>query len=203
MTDNLSPRQRNAGLAALVAAGDGRARERLIEDNMALVRALVSNHVRAYPHLAYMSDDMTSEGFVALTTAVNKITDGATGDNPTAYMTEYVLCAIRETADRHSGNGASPRTQRRARSKGTDLPKQAGSISPQEANQHDPAALIDLRDQVYSVAQIAVEHQLLRLFEEGHSASEVASKLKMPLSSVYATRQRLYARWIARQTDDA
>jgi RNA polymerase sigma factor (sigma-70 family) len=83
---------KNTALYEKMRAGDLSAREKLIVNNMPLVAAVVNDFIDSYPNQSYLQDDLTSEGFVALTKAVNNLERYHT---PVLHMTAYFVSVVR------------------------------------------------------------------------------------------------------------
>ena len=84
-----------------LVSGDTKARDEMIEGNMALVVYRVDTYLRNAPQMAYYRDDMIAEGLVGLCKAVDAMQKkGPVKDpRPTGYITRSVDQHIARLAD--------------------------------------------------------------------------------------------------------
>src|SRR5689334_13872772 len=106
----------NDELYPLVAAGDKAAHERMILNNVDLVEWRVDEFVRRVPSAETLRDDLISEGYLALTQAVDDLCNGESQcSNPTGYLSTAIQFAIEKYDDRQAMIAMPPRTKARAR----------------------------------------------------------------------------------------
>lgn len=182
-------------LADQVRMGNVEARERLILGYTALVIHKVDSWLSVFPTLTYLEDDMRSEGFLAVTKAVNKI---AEGDLPeTNNPTGYVSVAIHNRISNHVMDEATIRVPRSV------APDQRASVSARvfEGLESDMAAtmdheeLVDTKDILDSLCQTEYDSAIMDLRTRGYTDAEVATQLGLPPTTVYMLRRELYERF--------
>lgn len=188
-------------LADQVRMGNVEARERMILGYTALVMHKVDSWLSVFPTLAYLCDDMVSEGFYAVTKAINKI---AEGDLPeTNNPTGYVSVAIHNGISNFAMDEATIRVPRSV------APDQRASVSVRvfEGLETDMAAmmdheeLVDLKDILDSLCLTEYDSAIMDLRTRGYTDAEVASELGLPPTTVYMLRRELYERF--QQTETA
>lgn len=196
-------RKDNEELYKRVVKGDKQAREEMINRNVALVVFKVDRYLDEFPMFEYLRDELLSEGFVGLCRAANRMAEGGevTGvTNPTGLLNTWILHSIGEVIDGESSNGLSPRSVRRLRKKGVHV---AESIEDDVAlesksNEHDPAALVDLRDTLTACCETEYDHAIIDLRERGFSDREIGIELDLPTTTAYMMRRELYDRFLER-----
>jgi DNA-directed RNA polymerase specialized sigma24 family protein len=182
-------------LADQVRMGNVEARERMILGYTALVMHKVDSWLSVFPTLTYLRDDMVSEGFCAVTKAINKI---AEGDLPeTNNPTGYVSVAIHNGISNFAMDEAIIRVPRSVE------PDQRASVSARVfagldsdmAATMDHEELVDLKDMLDSLCQTEYDRAIMDLRTRGYTDAEVASELGLPPTTVYMLRRELYERF--------
>lgn len=204
----------NDELYPRVAAGDAAAREEMITSNMSLVVNKVDSYIGEYPNLGHLRDDLISEGFLGLVTAVNKMVAAGPKDNPnpTGYMSYWIMYHIGLTVDREDANGASHGTIWTYRSQGKELARQVpmpvleddksdADLPPWAANSGsdqivDPMSMVDLRDLIEACCESEQDQVIVDLRELGHSDKYIADRLEQPVSTTYMMRRAIYTRFL-------
>jgi DNA-directed RNA polymerase specialized sigma24 family protein len=183
-------------LADQVRMGNAEAREHMILGYTKLVMHKVESWLSVFPTLEYLSDDMVSEGLLAVTKAVNKI---AEGDLPeTNNPTGYVSVAIHNGISNFAMDEATIRVPRSV------APDQRASVSARvfEGLETDMAAtmdheeLVDTKDILDSLCQTEYDRAIMDLRARGYTDAEVASQLGIPPTTVYMLRRELYERFV-------
>ncbi len=208
----------NDELYPLVVAGNAKARTRMIESNMSLVIAKVDSYIGCYPEAAHLRDDLISEGFLGLTTAVNRMADQDTKENAnaTGYISYWIMHSIGTVLDQESGVGASLRTKQRAFSQDSDLNAQIQEARPAKDIIADPMSLVDLRDEIESCCETDIDRAIVRMRERAYHSEgdpdignspceypgmvdkEIAKALDLPVTTTYMLRRAIYARFLAK-----
>lgn len=197
-------RDENDELYAAVVAGDEAAKQRMIEGNMPLVITAVEAYLRYFPQAEHLRDDMVSEGFLGLCTAVNKMASSEMREdaNPIGYINWWVRGAIGQIVDGETGVGACARTVRNHRKAGKALVRQ---VAPPDIDWDrpdivvDPMAMTDLRDLIDACCESEEERAIVRMREEQYpccSDREIAVALNLPYSTVYMMRREIYRRFL-------
>jgi hypothetical protein len=173
----------------------------MIEGNMSLVISKVDSYVGHYPFAAHLRDDLISEGFVGLCTAVDKMSTEPTPEkvNPTGFISHWVHRRIGEMVDQETGIGASPRTKRRLRAEGAEVPTQinlydAAPTLPDKIV--DPMSMVDLRDMIDTCCESEQDQIIVRMRELGYVDRDIAAAIDAPVTTTYMRRRELYARFL-------
>jgi RNA polymerase sigma factor (sigma-70 family) len=187
-------------LADQVRMGNADAREHMILGYTPLVMHKVESWLSVFPTLAYLRDDMVSEGKLAVVKAVNKIAEGykPETDNPTGY----VSVAIHNGISNFAMDEATIRVPRGV------APDQRASVSVRvfEGLETDMAAtmaheeLVDTKDVLDSLCQTEYDRAIMDLRERGYTDAEVAAQLEIPPTTVYMLRRELYERFQQTET---
>jgi len=191
-----SNRERNEQLYPRVMAGDEQAREEMIEYNVPLVIFKVDSYIACYPEIAYLRDDLHSEGFVGLVQAVNRMVEHKAPPkvNPTGYISIAITHEIARFAEKESAMGITsiPDTEN-----GPDVPKVVHDVPESVVDTRQSAAseLLELRDLLESCCESDDERTLIRMREEGYSDRDIAKALNMPHTAAYTLRKELEQRF--------
>jgi len=114
----------NDALYQRIRSGDTAAVAEMIERNMPLVKSRVTLFLTDYRRFRHLRDDLTGEGFLALTEAVNSFAGKDIG-KPTGYIVSAIDCSLSKYVDSETGSGLmSGRTVQRRRSRKQPLPQQ-------------------------------------------------------------------------------
>jgi hypothetical protein len=178
------------------------AMKQMIESNMSLVVYRVESYVRAFPTLSHLTDDMTSEGFVGLTTAVNKMAEQGAVEkpHPTSYMTDWITYHIGTVADKETAMGSSGKTVRRKRDDGKALPLHVSLPKnlEMETYEDDGIRLFELRDEILGCCESDEDRMIVDMREKGYVDNDIAKTLGLPYTTVYLLRRELYARFLTK-----
>jgi hypothetical protein len=188
-------RARNDALYPLVIAGDERAKQEMIEGNMALVTLRVETFIKNCPAAAFLRDDLISEGLLALTTAVNRM-EPVSEPNPTGYILVAVSNAIEELVDKELYMQMSSETARRKRAAGEKLPTQIPVGRGVFEMAYDETKVRELRDTIESCAETDIERTILKLREEGNSDYDIAAEIDLPRLSIFRMRREMHQRFL-------
>ena len=193
-------REQNEQLYARVMAGDGKAREEMIEGNMPLVIAKVDAYIGCHPQVAYLRDDLHSTGFLALVKAVNTMAehDEPCNVNPTGYISVAITHEIARVIEKESAMGLTSISESEDRpSSDRDVPEVGHDIpeSTTDVNESAVQGLFELREVLQSCCESDKERTLLRMREEGHSDREIAEALGLPHITTFRLRKELEERF--------
>ena len=188
-------RDSNDQLYPLVAAGDREAMDRMIEGNMSLVIDKVDRFVAVHRDAEHLRDDLISEGFVALTTAVNKMAEAGPREspNPTGLISHHIGRRLQDAVTQ-VGFGASARTV----SRGVETPKLVSLPDEFDAPSRaaDPIAMLELRDTIQACCESREDKVIIRMRESGSTDAEIAERLNTSVASIYRMRQAIYERFL-------
>lgn len=196
-------REKNDILWPRVVAGEKSACDEMIQSNMSLVIDKVDSYIRSFPDLAYLRDDLISEGFVGLVYAVNKKMVGSSprGDkkvNPTGYMSYWIAYHIGLVADKEAALGSCTKTVRRKRDDGRSLPRHVPLPKNMESETYDDAGfrILELKDEILGCCETEDDRVIVDLREKGYVDSEIAKTLNLPHTTVYVMRREIYRRFL-------
>jgi hypothetical protein len=198
-------RDKNDALYPRVVAGDLAACRQMIQSNMSLVIHKVDTYIHIYPDLAYLRDDLISEGFVGLVYAVNKKMCGKPmeGDkqpNATGYMSYWIQYHIGLVADKETSLGSSTKTVRRKRTDGDALPKHVALPKNLETETYDDPAIrvFELRDEILGCCETDDDRMIVEMREKGYVDGDIAKALNLPYTTVYLMRRDIYRRFLTK-----
>jgi hypothetical protein len=202
----VASREKNETLYPRVVAGDKAACAEMIESNMSLVIDKVDSYLRAFPDLAYLRDDLISEGFLGLVYAVNEKMVGSTPRNEkkapsaTGYMSHWISFYIGILADSQTGMGCCSKTVRRLRQDGKPLPQHVPLPKNYDMETYeDPAIRVfELRDEILACCESDEDRVIVEMREKGYGDPEIAKTLDLPHCTVFIMRRELYARFLAK-----
>ena len=197
---------------ARVLAGDEQARNtfitQLVEEG--LVYGEVADFVGRRQDIAYLRDEMVSEGSVTLIEAVNAlIAAGPVADpQPRAYIKKAVRRRIREVVNEDDSLGASDRTQRRHRSslrQSGKLPRQVQADMEMLSNTltDEPQQRADeAREAIQDCCLDRIDLRICELREQGYSDREIGEQVGLGTSAINARRAAIYQRFLERSEID-
>lgn len=192
-------RESNDALYPSVAAGDPAAMHKMIQGNMSLVIDKVDGYICRFPGVAYLRDDLISEGFVGLTTAVNKMAEAGPREKPnaTGYMSYWINASIGAVVDKETANGVTDRTVRRHKEQPDAMPHYV-PIPEVMTNDIvvDPMSMVDLQDLIDSCCETEQDRIIVAMRAEGHKDKEIAARLDLPITTTYMLRREIYARFL-------
>ena len=182
-------------LAEQVRLGSRKAKEQMIEGYMPLVHHKVKSWLAVFPTLAYLRDDMVSEGFLAVVTAVDNIaiSNEPKIDNPTGY----VSVAIHNQLSNFAMNEAIIRVPRSVE------PDKRASVSPHVytglesamMTSLDQERLIEVKDMLASICRTEYDALIMELRASGYTDAEIGVQLEIPPPTVYMLRRELRERF--------
>jgi RNA polymerase sigma factor (sigma-70 family) len=175
-------------LAEQLRLGCEKTRTRMIEGYMPLVHSKVNKWLKLYPGLAYVADDMISEGYFAIVRAIESIQVGERPDssNVTAYVSAAIVHGIGEFLDNNH-------TIRVPRSSNKDIPTmepifETGSFHAY----HDE---IELQDLLETACRTNEDKAIVNLLSRGYTEREVGNRLDIAQSTVNILRREIYDRF--------
>lgn len=183
-------------LAEQIRLGNEDARERMILGYIKLVIHKVGSWLAVFPTLAYLSDDMVSEGFLAVTKAVNKIAEGDLPEknNPTGYIS----VAIHNGLSNFVMGEAIIRVPR-----GIELDQRASvsahvlvGLESEIAASTAHERMFEVRDTLNSICETEYDAAIIELRSHGCTDAEIAEQLELPLTTVHMLRRELYQRFL-------
>ncbi len=185
----------NAALYPRVLAGDPDAREQMITGNMALVLGKVESFIRAFPHAAYLRDDLASAGFIRLTKIVNSYAKGKKVNEPTYYLARGICNDFSGVLEKEMTIRVPETTRRRLAEEGNEdvMPTVLNTIPERWANAPYESEL-EFRDLLDSCCHNEEERTFLRMREEGYTLTEIAQAIHRPVSSTCVMGKQLEAR---------
>ena len=161
----------NERLYEALLQGDRTAREQLVVNNMPLVVAIVDRRIQSDSSLEYLRDDLTSEGFVALTSAVNGLEKTRPeNSNVTAYLGRAV---------EHDLTDLLRRNRRSSREQPSDVDYSKRSLAS-----IDSLERVDVEDLLRHSCETAFEWNLIQLRRQGYTDREIASQYGIAHSTV-------------------
>jgi hypothetical protein len=193
MTEPLTM-EKNAALYPRVQAGDAVAREEMITGNMPLVIAKVESLIRSFPNVEYLRDDLTSAGLLGLTSAVNAIADGFQAKNPTFYLAKAIVTEIGKALEDETPIRIPYTSRRRAETTDTPLvPPVVQNIIPERFEAPSYEKELEMRDVIDACCVRKEERTFVAMKEAGHTLTEIAAAMNMPLTSTHRLAKRLEA----------
>ncbi len=184
----------NRALCAAALAGDGTARQRLIEGNMPMVVSIVDSLIGCSPSLAYLRDDMTSAGFLALAETITKRIQRVA---QVAATMRYLEVAIRRAVRRLIAHEVTiyvpPRSQQAARAQGDPIepPCVINRLPERPRLSNDACGDTDARDFLESCCTREEERTFIAMRGLGHSHAQIAAAIGMTPSAVSKIKTKL------------
>lgn len=199
-------REINLVLHSRLVLGDRAARDEMIQRNIGLVMKKVDLFLVFYPSFGFLRDDLICEGLIALVTAVDQMMDegGVNEPNPTSLMATCVYRAIGTAIEGLQDMRVPKRTHKRklAKNKEYKPPIKEQSVEVSQDDKLAEELYYDPTDArlLYQIAELCceteTEKQIIELREKGYVDREIASELKMPLTTIYVMRRTIYARFL-------
>jgi hypothetical protein len=176
-------------MAEQLRLGCKETREKMIQGYMSLVHSKVNKWIQIYPGLEYLSDDMESEGYLAVIRAVDRIATGERPENTnvTAYVSVAIINGIGDFLD-NSGFIRIPRSS----------DEEPPTVEPifEKALSNDPVCgVVDIKDTLDHICRTDEERAIVDLLSRGYTEREVGSQLDMAQSTVNMLRIELYERY--------
>jgi RNA polymerase sigma factor (sigma-70 family) len=153
----------NERLYQLLRQGDTSAREQLIVNNMPLVVAIVDTFTKAYPDCENERDDLTSEGFVAITKAVSALQDPAwrfREDNVTGYLGRSIEHHLIDIARRR---------QRQVKCQSSPVDYSKRSLAGVDSIER-----VEIEELIQHCCSTGFERSVVDLRRQGHTLQEIA-----------------------------
>jgi len=189
--------EENLKLVEKVVAGDKVARESMICGNTAGVISLVDNHIRQFPFLAHLRDDLTSAGFTGLVSAVNQLMTEYDSDrgNVNDYIVTAIMNEIYLTVEAETTIPIPHATQYRKAAAGNKIkPMTAVVLTLENCPGDDMEASFDMRDLIESCCETDKDRTFVEMREAGYTLKEIAAALGVSTPTVYRLKRELYAR---------
>lgn len=165
-------------LVQRLRAGDLSAKEELINGHMRYVFVLVSRLC----YLPQYQEELTSIGYEELCNAVNRISEGhLTHDNATAYIRRFVKGRVLRELSGY-------------------LREQRSELAEREYITQDEVTTLDYLD---SIAQTAMDAQIMRLAILGYTNSEIGKRVNRSSAFVGIKKQELYSRYLEKERNDS
>jgi len=186
-------------LASQLRLGCTETRNKMIEGYMPLVHGKVNKWLQIYPGLKYMSDDMVSEGYLAVVEAIDAIakSDKPVSSNVTAYVSVAVVNAIGDFLDSNDIIRV-PRS--------SDDP--APAIEPLSFENHAPGsghacqhAHMEFWELIDKSCFTDEERAIVDLLSRGYNEREIAQQLDMSRSTVNMLRMEIHERFTQLECD--
>jgi DNA-directed RNA polymerase specialized sigma24 family protein len=152
----------------------------MIEANVPLVKAIVEKYIGLHSGVAFLFDDLISEGLLALISAVKKLSGMDTpedGGNCTGFISARIIWAICDLMD-----------------------QQARQIIPEDYTppypvSFDPMEEFELRDLLAEACQTPEDCIILEMREAGSTDQEIADRLSIPRRAVNYMRHEILQRY--------
>lgn len=198
----------NDRLFPLVVAGDPGAREEMIKANMPLVLNRVAAYLARFPQCSHLREDLVSQGFVGLVTAVNNMVGSNVEEpNPLGFMSFHIQHALGELMDDEATIRVPRRTflENKAKGKTIPRPEKHGSACADDVlkrdGERDPRSLVDLMDELLGCCESPTEREIVKHRRDGRSDAEIANILGIPKTTTYMMRRSIYARFLQRNPE--
>ena len=191
--------EKNFALFQRVAAGDAAAHKEMIVGNMPLAITNVESFIGRFPGMAHLRDDLTSAAFVGLTKAVNKMAAGKGPRStdvsaPVEFMGMWINRELRRLLE-PEGIAPPHTSKRRAKAQGKELVLPVVTHGVPERFEVLPyEGELEARDLIDSCCTCDEERTFLAMKEAGHTLTEIAAAVNMPVSSACVMAQNLEAR---------
>ncbi len=197
--------EQNDALYQRLVSGDMKARDEMIEGNLALVVYRVDAYIRCAPQMAYYRDDLISGGLEGLCKAVDAMSQGKhlESPRPTGRITKAIDRHISNLADEANVVCVPRRTQTRARAKGKpiDPPRVVSDKilqSKEDQKYFEEKAAIELQEEILACCQTDVERQIILMRIEGYNDTEIGEKINRSQQYISSVRARLFSRFSER-----
>lgn len=174
----------NDELQQAVAAGNGAARDRMIQGNMRLAATRVELFIARRPQFDYLKDDLLSEAFVGLTEAVDDISSQGVRENPTGWLSTCIDNQLRTAVESHD----TIRVPRRTRDGNMARSRAIEDV----AFTPDTEAVNEAREAAYACCENDTDRAIMQQREAGQTDAQIAESLGVTRISVTRARQRLY-----------
>jgi DNA-directed RNA polymerase specialized sigma24 family protein len=201
-------RESNDALYPLVVAGNLKAREEMILSNMPMVTRKVSAYLFQFPQCKHLKDDLLSQGYVGLVTAVNNMVGGQVEEpNPTGFMSMWIHREIGELLDYESAIRVPKRSYLRKKKADAEfeVPTKEASIDADytldKDGDRDPRSMVDFFDEIIGCCETQIEEQIVKHRVEGRTDAEIAVILGLPKTTTYMMRRDVYDRFLERNPE--
>lgn len=177
-------------LAEQLRLGCERTRQRMIEGYMPLVHSKVNKWINIYPSLEYLEEEMVSEGYLAVVTAVVSIERGnkPANSNVTAYVSVAIVNAIGKFLDENSTMIRIPKCSDAS-------PPVIEQIFDRPQRESDPTAMLEVSDLLTAACVSDEDRAIVDLLSKGYTEREVSAQLDIPQSTVNILRYEIHERY--------
>lgn len=188
-----------ADLLPAVRAGDKAAKEKMILAHGPMVRDIAKRYVALWS-VAYLWEDMISEGLVQVAIKIEEISDGLAmqnHDNISGFLRIRAFHAIGDWISMQQNIG-TPKTQKKHAAKHGETLKiqSAQSVPCPEGEYYEiDSHMVEVRDFLDSIPSTEEERLVMKMREEGCSFEDIGQLLTMASSTVHALLQDIYARY--------
>jgi RNA polymerase sigma factor (sigma-70 family) len=166
-----STKQDNERLYGSLLAGNTVAGEELIVNNMPLVVSIIDGYLKKFPELETERDDLTAEGFLALTRAVKALNLSNTAAcNVTGYLGRSVENHLVDLARKRA---------RQVVTQSSDVDYSKRSLAG-----IDSIERVEVEDLLRHACKTAFDWSLVRLRLEGHTTREIAAQYGISNSTI-------------------
>lgn len=174
----------NNDLYQRMRAGDWEAGERLIVDNMPLVIVIVDSYVNRSPERECLRDDLTSEGFLGLAAAVERM---RAAETPIKRVNAYLTHAIRHEVLKAALRGKLKPSQ--AKSSTHDLSRRSLTFRVTDVK------TVDTLDLIRGCCRSRQEWRVILLRRRGYTQSQIATRLGCTRKVVFDTLRLVKQRY--------
>lgn len=171
--------------------GDDSARERMILGYTKLVLSKVATWVTLFPQVSHLSDDMVSEGLLAVVKSVDVLIKE--GDPDEGSPTAYVHTSIINNIGHFLEDEMTIRIPRTAEDGPTAIPVDDYDLAV-PAHEDGALAAIDLMDSFEAACVTQQDRDILHLRIKGYTDQEIANQLGLCRSVVQLNRQEFIER---------
>ena len=180
--------------------GDKKARDEMIEGNVALVVYRVEAYLRSAPQMTYYRDDMISAGLLGLCGAVDRMRKKGPVKNPkpTGCIAKAIDRHVSHAVDESNTIVVPNRVQQLARAEGEPItpprivPDKA-LIGLSESSSRDRKETLELTEDVLACCRNDVERRVVSMRVDGHTDAEIEKALN--LTHVSRLRREIFKRF--------
>lgn len=169
--------------------GDDKARDDLILGYARLVLAKVGTWITLFPQVSHLSDDMVSEGLLAVTKAVDILI--REGDPSEGSLCSYIHTAIINNIGHFLEDEVTIHIPRTADDGPVAIPVDDFDLAAPDAGY----AMVDLMDTLHASCETPLEREVLDLRMKGYSDQEIADQLDISRASVQFYRAEITNRF--------
>ncbi len=191
-------KERNEELYQRLIAGDEKARNEMIEGNLALVVYRVEIFLASSPQMSYYRDDLISAGLLGLCKAVDCMRKNHDILKPTGRMTKEIDHYIQHLADESNTIRIPWRTQARARQNGKPI-RPPRIISDKvlekevDVKYEGRIASAELTEELYACCEDGFEKKILSMRLDYFSDKQIAESLNCSVATIIRARKKIMA----------